>query len=263
MSGQKYKGSEVGLQLFPACSGIGNISIKLTLDAGIGEVLDQLEYSSVHFNLPRLVYLKYSESLPKQYVISNLNSVVHAHFEVGYDENELDERELCKPMLDVIKGVTNCEILFLSGLSLQALTTGDFALPVFKNLTRLKLGQRYIADWNSLLLNFLNNSPRLESLTLMQRNYGRRTDDDELDDDCLLGDQPVPSCVSSCLKVINVKNFSCLRGQTDRVVYSLEKANALEQMIIHCRQRNSEREDEILKFPKASKICSISFKDRK
>ncbi|XP_074318275.1 F-box protein At4g22280-like [Silene latifolia] len=144
---------------------------KLTLDVGIGGHLDQLNGSSIYFDLPNLVYLMYSESLPEQYDIRNLNSVVDAHFEVCFNDDEFeDPQDLCDTMLDVIVGVSNCEILYLSGQCLEALTSGDFELPVFQNLTRLKLGQGYHVSWNDVLLDFLNNSPCLESLTLVQVN---------------------------------------------------------------------------------------------
>ncbi|XP_074319210.1 F-box/LRR-repeat protein At4g14096-like isoform X5 [Silene latifolia] len=190
---------------------------KLTLDVGIGGVLDQLNGSSIRFNLLSLVYLKYSESVPEQYYISNLDSVVHGHFEVGFDGDEFEDlQDLCNTMLDVIFGVSNCEILYLSGLCLEALTSGDYKLPVFQNLTRLKLGQGYDVSWNDVLLDFLNNSLCLESLTPVQGYAGRNTDD-QLDDDCLLGDHPVRSCVSSCLKVISLMDFTSLSGETGMV----------------------------------------------
>ncbi|XP_074320288.1 F-box/LRR-repeat protein At3g58900-like [Silene latifolia] len=233
---------------------------KLTLDVGIGGVLDQVSGSSIHFNLPSLVYLKYIESLPEQYFITNLDSVVDAHFEVAFNDEEFeDQQELCDIMVDVIFGISNCEILYLSRQCLEALASGDFALPAFQNLTQLKLGQGCNVSWNHVLLRFLNKSPCLESLTLVQVNTN-----DELDDDCLFGDHPVPSCVSSCLKVINLKNFAGLKEEMGMVEYFLEKANDLEQMVIHWRKRNGasekEIEIEIEKLPRASKTSSISFK---
>ncbi|XP_074318923.1 F-box/LRR-repeat protein At3g58900-like isoform X2 [Silene latifolia] len=96
---------------------------KLTLDVGIGGVLEQLNGSSIHFNLLSLVYLKYSESVPEQYYISNLDSLVHGHFEVGFDDDEFEDlQDLCNTMLDVIFGVSNCQILYLFGQCLETLT---------------------------------------------------------------------------------------------------------------------------------------------
>ncbi|KAK9689146.1 hypothetical protein RND81_09G038300 [Saponaria officinalis] len=232
---------------------------KLTLDVGLGGILDQLNGSSIYFNLPSLVYLKYNESLPERYVVRNLRSVVDAHFEVSFNDDEFeDEQDLCDTMLELIVSVENCKFLYLSGQCLEALTSGDFVLPVFKNLTRVKLEQGYDVSWNDVLLDFLNNSPRLEVLTLVQ---GRATwNSDGRDGDFILGHHPVPSCLSSRLKVINLEYFNGFRWEIDMVKCFLENANFLEQMVIHQSERNRLKEKQILNLPKASEACSISFK---
>ncbi|KAK9689145.1 hypothetical protein RND81_09G038200 [Saponaria officinalis] len=224
---------------------------KLTLDLGLGRIREQLNDSSIYFNLPSLVYLKFDEALAQGYKIENLHSVVDAHFEMGFNEDEFgDEQDICDTMLYLIVGVKNYEFLYLSGLCLRALRRGYFRLPVFENLTRLKLEDGcFISGF--LLLDFLNRSPRLEVLTLVQGD-GRH--------DFILGDYPVPSCVSSRLKIINLEYFKGLRMGIVMVKYFLENANLLEQMVIHQSERNTEREIEILNLPKASEACSISFK---
>ncbi|KAK9689144.1 hypothetical protein RND81_09G038100 [Saponaria officinalis] len=197
---------------------------KLTLDLGLGGILEQLNESKITFNLPS-----------------------------GYNEDIFeDDQYLCDTMLSLIVGVKNCECLYLSGLCLRALTRGEFELPVFENLTRLKLHEGFGATWNDVLLEFLDSSPRLEVLTLVQ--------DDGRNDDFILGNYPVPSCVSSQLKVINLEYYTGSRMEIGMVKYFLKNANLLEQMVIHRSQSNTARETEKLNLMKASEACSISFK---
>ncbi|CAO2833516.1 unnamed protein product [Amaranthus hypochondriacus] len=234
----------------------------LTLEDGLSEPLDQLNDSMVHFDLPSLVWFNYRVGLANQYVIRNLDSVAHAQLEIGFNDDDFDdEQQLCDTILDLIEGICSCRSLNLSRQCLEALTSGNFELPIFSKLTQLELTLGIDFDWSDVLLDFLNCSPCLESLTLVQG--GKRPS--QRSGQFLLEAQDVPSCVHSHLKSINIKNFKGFKGEKKMVKYFLTNANLLEEMVIEWDQRYKEtdflaKEHEILHLPKSSLSCSISFK---
>uniref|UniRef100_A0A803LYG2 FBD domain-containing protein n=2 Tax=Chenopodium quinoa TaxID=63459 RepID=A0A803LYG2_CHEQI len=248
---------------------------RLTLESGMTGPLDQLNSSMVYLNLPSLVYFNYSDGLAEQYDFRNLSNIIEARIEICFNDDEFDDQQdLCDTILDLITGVNRCQSLNLSRQCLEALTSGDFELPIFCNLTCLDLALGHDVSWNDVLLDFLNSSPCLQSLTLEQgflrctyilQDGGDFLLDGEVDDDFLLMDEVVPPCVHSRLKFINIKEFRGFTGEMQMIMYFLANAHLLEEMVIHWDQRIRKRdsfakEKEILELPKSSTSCSIAFK---
>ncbi|XP_021758600.1 putative F-box protein At3g58950 [Chenopodium quinoa] len=231
---------------------------RLTLIDGLSGPIDQLNGSIVHIDLPKLVYFKYSQCLAERYSIRNLNSVMEAHLVVCFNDDDYDdEQDLCNAILDLITGICSCQSLYLSSQCLEALTSGDFELPIFRNMTLLDLTLGQDVSWSEVLLDFLYSSPCLESLTLAQ-------DPSLIDGKFLLKAKAVPSCVKSRLKFININDFRGYKEEIRMVKYFLDNAHGLKEMVI-CWDRRSRKGDliykakEILELPKSSKSCSIAF----
>lgn len=249
----------------------GNVCItnpllrRLTLDDGLTGPLDQLNGTVVYFDAPNLIYLKYCKCLVHRCKVRDLNALVEAYIEICFNDDDFDEPEdLCDAMLSFIVGVSNCELLYLSGQCLEALTSGEFELPIFQNLTRLELGVGCDVSWNDVLLDFLSNSPCLEYL-IFEEGLIRFGAIDYESEDCQLYDEAVPSCVESRLKVIEIKRFWGLKEEMDTVMYFLENANVLEKLELHwCLKRSARgvlsKEKEILKMYKVNDACSIAFR---
>ncbi|KNA14424.1 hypothetical protein SOVF_107330, partial [Spinacia oleracea] len=92
---------------------------RLTLELGSEGLYDQLNCSTVYFNLPSLVYFNYSECLADQYEIRDLKSVIEANINVCFNDDEFeDQQDLCDAILDLIIGIHRCQSL---NLSLQCL----------------------------------------------------------------------------------------------------------------------------------------------
>ncbi|XP_021758836.1 F-box/LRR-repeat protein At4g14103-like [Chenopodium quinoa] len=232
---------------------------RLTLDSGMTGPLDQHNSSMIYFNLPSLVYFSYSDGLAERYEFRNLSSIIEARIEICFNDDEFDDQQdLCDTILDLITGVNRCRSLNLSRQCLEALTSGEFELPIFSYLTCLDLALGHEVSWNDVLLDFLNSSPCLQSLTLEQV-------DGEVDDDFLLMEEVVPPCVYSRLRFINIKEFRGFTGEMQLIMYFLANAHLLEEMVIHWDQRIRQRdsvakEKKILELPKSSTSCSIAFK---
>ena len=81
----------------------------------------------------------------------------------------------------------------------------------------------------------------------------------------MIMDEVVPSCVKFRLKFVNVKDFRGFKGEMQMIMYFLENANVLEEMVIHWDKRRRTKkfvakEGEILELPKSSISCAIAFK---
>ncbi|KAL2943741.1 hypothetical protein RDABS01_032088 [Bienertia sinuspersici] len=237
----------------------------LTFHAGIGGPLDQLNGCTIYMDLPNLVQFNYFECLAEQYEIRNLNSVREAQVDIHFNDDEFEEQDLCDAILDLITGVYCCQSLHLSSQCLEALTSGEFELPIFRNLTQLTLALGYDVSWNDVLLDFLNSSPSLESLTLVQGFLQRWQCSQPDDDEFLIKDEEVPPCVKFRLKFINIKDFRGFKGEMQMIIYFLENANILEEMVLHWDKRKrakkfAAKEEEILELAKSSESCTIAFK---
>ncbi|XP_057519718.1 putative F-box/FBD/LRR-repeat protein At4g13965 [Amaranthus tricolor] len=206
---------------------------KLTIEDGLDGPIDQFSNCTVLLNLSKLVYFNYHVGLAKQYVIQNLNSVEQAQLEVCFNDLDYDdEQDLCDTMLELIEGIRFCRSLRLSAQCTEALTSGAFELPIFRNLIELNITLGVHVNWKDVVLDFLNCSPCLESLTLVQDGM-----DTELDGNFLLEAELV-DCVYSKLKFINIRNFQGLEGETKMLMYFLKNATNLEEMVIHWKSAN-------------------------
>ncbi|ESQ28188.1 hypothetical protein EUTSA_v10019739mg, partial [Eutrema salsugineum] len=120
-------------------------------------------HRTMSFDLPRLVYLEYSDFALSLYRQVNLDSLV----EVKLDLHLINFYNGWRPdITDLIAGLRNVEILHVSPVSADAIYTYCIrGLPLFDNLVTLSFGSKNERGWK-LLPYLLKQSPKLETLVV-------------------------------------------------------------------------------------------------
>ncbi|XP_008226392.1 PREDICTED: F-box/LRR-repeat protein At4g14103 isoform X1 [Prunus mume] len=224
----------------------------------IGEYYDYKTF--IHANTPNLEKFSFDGNVLAVFSSKNAKSLKIAknNFEglhAGSDAAELLHRHFA--------GIGNVEYLGVS-----APIFGDprivyrYRLPMLNNLKHLVLLFQSCCSWQSLI-NFLNASPNLESLTfnkhvkcLIQHNK------DELVHEWT-PPESVPICLLSHLKTVRMQRFRRQPDEMKVAEYLLKHSEVLDYMIFCTRATYLREEkklwDEVQKFPRVSQTCKIMF----
>ncbi|XP_024047183.1 putative FBD-associated F-box protein At3g60710 isoform X2 [Citrus clementina] len=147
--------------------------------------------------------------------------------------------------------------------------SGDF--PTFPNLIHLELNIEPSFGWK-LLPHFLSSSPNLKVLILKKerRRFCDRIMDDlnascdleEYNPEASIWIEPktLPSCLSSHLEEIQIKDTSGKDDELEAIRYFLKYGVVLKKFSIGFRSRSKEHlKNEILMLPRGSMTCEIDF----
>ncbi|OMO56223.1 hypothetical protein COLO4_35721 [Corchorus olitorius] len=234
------------------CVVIANIMIpslkRLYLFVPTLELLANHDYKT-NINAPYLELLQISDSASKNYSVN---------FSVSLVEAQILGR--CPFLLE---GISNVQVLKLSGETMENWHSLNSKWPTFHNLFHLELGLSHLDGWK-LLSHLLNSSPNLETLGLVEPigyggySYGFYW----------IPPDSVPVCLLECLESIEIHNFADRRCEIFLVKYMLLHAEVLEELTIHwrsdikCSKKTelvSSIQQEILNIPRRSEGCEIKF----
>ncbi|CAA7016700.1 unnamed protein product [Microthlaspi erraticum] len=182
---------------------------------------------SVTFDAPALVYFEYSDTVALKYPKVNLDSLVEAslRLKVGYD--------MVGDATNLLLGISNVQILYLSASTLEVLTFCCKAIPIFNNLTRLTIESNTEVGWESLP-NLLNNCPNLKTLVFKGLQH-KATDSCGNVCRCKAWEN-VPNCLSSspvkALK-IKLKFGGKFDSELEQIKHFLESMPHLEKLTIY------------------------------
>ncbi|KAL9310025.1 putative F-box protein [Arabidopsis thaliana] len=221
-----------------------------------GEVMQDENPISVSFNTPNLVYLMFTDAIADEYSTVNFDSLVEAHINLQMSEDQVEQTRfsdsegnmegcMVANATELIMGICNVKILYLSVYTLEVLTYCCEAIPLFNNLTHLTIESNSEVGWESVS-GLLKNSPNLETLVfkgLVHRFTDKCGDmclckpweEDEEEEE----DEETPTYLSSCpVKVLKILEFGKIyddeiEKRIDQVKHFLEKIPDIEQLILH------------------------------
>ncbi|XP_020880554.1 F-box protein At4g22280-like [Arabidopsis lyrata subsp. lyrata] len=202
------------------------------------------------FDTPNLAYLEYSDLVPREYPIMNLESLVEAKIDLGSPSGYSNP-------LNLIKGLSNVEILELSSTRIfKVFRYSDEAIPVFINLLSLSITTASRSGLK-FLPSLLEKSPKLETLVIKGPFHFNEF---EFVCGCLLGD----SCLSSCsVKVLKIAEYRGTIGELKQMRHFLEKLSCLELVKVGAyaitEKEKSRFTRYLLRAPISSK-CKIQIK---
>ncbi|VVA92988.1 unnamed protein product [Arabis nemorensis] len=198
---------------------------------------------SVTFDTPALVHFEYSDTIALKYEKLNFDSLVEAslNLRVGYEEVGIVELPDQEPLrvhamvgdaTELLMGIRNVQILYLSANTIEVLTFCCKAIPIFNNLTHLTIESNTEVGWESLP-NLLKNCPNLKTL-IFHGLLHKSTD--RCGDVCRC--KPLkdnPTCLSSSpVKVIKIRKFGEIDNNTElaQIKHFLESMPHLEQLVV-------------------------------
>ncbi|XP_010436887.1 PREDICTED: putative F-box/LRR-repeat protein At5g41840 [Camelina sativa] len=177
------------------------------------------DYVSLSLDNPNLVYLEYSDTISDKYQQVSFGSLVEASLGLRVTSDQIykplymtDSFLESKDKINVtnlLTGICNVKILYLSNDTLEVLGGCRDTIPVFNNLIRLTIKTAPDVGWKSLPA-LLKNCPHLETLVfegLHHKVTNRCVDEDG----CLCkyrSGRETRSCLSSSpVKVIKIMKF--------------------------------------------------------
>ncbi|KAH7834442.1 hypothetical protein Vadar_016068 [Vaccinium darrowii] len=202
------------------------------------------------------------------YLVKNLSHLIKANLDYDDPMTMGSHEIISKAVTDLLMGISSVQCLVLHGDFVVALHLCNLHLPMlhnvpmFHNLTSLKLDWTCFVSWQLMLL-LLEKSPRLDTLVLSSRYscFVRSGDPMEWNPP-----QTVPTCLVSHLKVIKIRGFGGNKEELKMVEYFLKSAEVLEKVIIHFPDFRAVEEKvqmdvlkKLLRLPRASKICQLEM----
>ncbi|KAG5546436.1 hypothetical protein RHGRI_018574 [Rhododendron griersonianum] len=174
------------------------------------------DFYEVSIHTPSLEVLIYDDHVATCYFWMNLNSLLRASIDVGpsdYMVEQTDDEDFQRYIQNVAELVAACcnvNLLYLSMPSMAAIHRSSYAMPIFHNLTELKLGDLNVHGWESLP-HLLESAPNLETLVFL-RGFTEH-------EGCFAKfessiSNSVPTCLSLHLRSIYFKEFN---GEQDEL----------------------------------------------
>ncbi|GKV22703.1 hypothetical protein SLEP1_g32550 [Rubroshorea leprosula] len=220
-----------------------------------------LQYSSLEIviDAPNLVYFRYSGCEANSHVFVNVQSLAGAYI---YFQRYFDDSSYLHSATDLLTGISNIRTLCLSCSTLFHFKDTDVPIPLFRNLTSLRISYCLPLGMQGLP-NLLARCDFLEILVL--ELY---TDHQPVIDELPFWDpdpwyelkESEPSCLLFGLKTIEVVSFVGDEDQMKMVGYFLESATVLENMKIQIQANLGEQfmiTEELLMLPKVSEKCRV------
>ncbi|XVF67432.1 hypothetical protein PTKIN_Ptkin10aG0120700 [Pterospermum kingtungense] len=219
------------------------LTIRYTDSDGFGH------HHRIVIDAPSLVDFKFFDLLARGFLLLNLHSLVNARLEYLFVFQDFNQVTVA----NLLKGISNVQSLSVTPDILRAFFRCNKPLPVFCNLVCLEF-----ADTEDIcegyapteFLELLESSPNLETLIFDDGAFEVLTSNPS---------EKVPSCLLSCLKVVEIYSFG---GPMKPVEYFLKNASALEKLKIEMdweMKKQDEMKMELLMLPRESKICQVEI----
>ncbi|GLT86313.1 hypothetical protein SLE2022_044580 [Rubroshorea leprosula] len=202
---------------------------------------------------PNLVYLKYNGCDQNSHVFVNVQSLSAA--DINFWES-LCPQSNPHSASDLMRGICNVETLCLTSIALCSFEKLRVPIPLFINLTHLRISQSGCIFSFLGLPNFLAQSCCLETLVLemyaheaLKWNPNPWYELRESGASCLL-----------CLKTIEVRSFVGAEDEVKMVEYFLESARVLEQLKIQIKAKPADQSkiaDALRSLPRVSQKCRV------
>ncbi|KAG7575752.1 FBD domain [Arabidopsis thaliana x Arabidopsis arenosa] len=187
-----------------------------------------------------------------------MTNVVEANIEVmSYDP------------ANILSAMTSVKRLTLRGITYS---TCQYALPVgtvFSSLVYLEILTYNEAEWLTLLMRVLKDSPNLRALKLVQLHY--ENDDEDDDRPCWSEPSSVPECVKWSLETLEWTGYDGAEELKEVIAFILRNANRLKRATIHNsseyhiseKSTDPNKKLEMLKelssLPRCSPTCQLAF----
>ncbi|XP_010512175.1 PREDICTED: F-box/LRR-repeat protein At3g59250-like isoform X1 [Camelina sativa] len=193
---------------------------------------------TVSFDTPNLVYFDYSDYIARKYPKVDFGSLVEATIDLGMTRHQYahaNYENLVGNASDLLKGICNVKILYLSASTLEVLTFCCKPVPVFNSLIHLTVETHNNVGWESLPT-LLKKCPNLETLVFdgFHHKYTIKCGDV---DGCLCKfSGEVPTCLSSSpVKALKVLRFgeTGIENQIELIKHFLETMPRLEKLTVH------------------------------
>ncbi|CAN6905260.1 unnamed protein product [Brassica oleracea var. botrytis] len=197
---------------------------------------------SFSFDTPRLVYLGYSDFIPEDYPLANLQNLSEARINISltddqverarfpneYDD-EYDDAVRLVNMAKLMSGIRNVQTLCFNSTTLEVLSLCCESMPVFNNLKVLVFysGQ---SRWQAVPV-LLKNCPHLETLCITGLlHVVTETCGDVCD--CIPREDKGRSITSCQVKRIEIEGFIGTMRETTMISHFLEYFPCLEELLI-------------------------------
>ncbi|GKV22701.1 hypothetical protein SLEP1_g32549 [Rubroshorea leprosula] len=206
---------------------------------------------------PNLVYFKYAGCEENSHLLLNMQSLAEAN--IDFQPNVLDQNNVHSASA-LTRGISNIHTLHLTSTTLFCFEELGVPIPLFPNLTNLRISFREPFLGFPGLQNFLAQSHRLEILVLELRSG------DDIDEPLKWNPDPwyeLKDSGASCLlslKTIEIRSFEGSEDEVKMVEYFLENARVLEKLEIQIWAEIERRfliSKQLLALPRASQKCRV------
>ncbi|KAI8552784.1 hypothetical protein RHMOL_Rhmol06G0294800 [Rhododendron molle] len=190
------------------------------------------DFYEVSIHTPLLEVLIYDDHVATRYLWMNLNSLLRASIDVGPSDymveraDDEDFQRYIQNVAELVAACCNVNLLYLSMPSIAAIHRSSYAMPIFHNLTELKLGDLNVHGWE-FLPHLLESAPNLETLVFL-RGFTEH-------EGCFAKfessiSNSVPTCLSLHLRSIYLKEFNGEQDELKLVHYFVNTAQVLREM---------------------------------
>ncbi|CAH8358088.1 unnamed protein product [Eruca vesicaria subsp. sativa] len=214
------------------------------------------EFDNISFDTPALTYLEYSDFVPKEYLIVNLDSLVEAKLNLCVYEEGLWQHEhgdTFNPM-NLIYGLKNVEILNLTEEVVEMFYFLNKSIPMFEKVSQLSVDLSSRC-WFSLTI-VMKKLPNLKTLIIEELHVG-----DELVCDCLSEYSFLLSC---SVEVLKINTYEGSLNDLEQIKHFLGKLSCLELVEVRTQAGSSDARLQImadlLMLPRASSKCKIQVR---
>ncbi|GLT45816.1 hypothetical protein SLA2020_196210 [Shorea laevis] len=199
-------------------------------------------------NAPILVYFSFSELELHHLVFVNMQSLCEAVIDFNF---WFDSANYAAAVNDLLAGITSVQSLQISIQTLECLQDCQAPIPLWSNMTRLKIfGLTECYDF-ACVQYFLSCSYCLETLII-----------EWLPKDWDLHFGLDVTCLSFHLKTIEILSFQAEEACMKMVEYFLSNAKVLEEMTIHIvaeKEQQLKTPKELLTLPRVSSKCRVKL----
>ncbi|CAH2063569.1 unnamed protein product [Thlaspi arvense] len=192
---------------------------------------------SVSFDTPNFVYFEYADHVAYKYEISSFDSLVQASIACTCKL----WRSLVGNATELLKRISNVQILYLFANTLEVLTFCCEPIPVFKNLIHLTVKTHWDIGWESSPA-LLKNCPNVETLVFEGLHHKNTIKCEDVDGCLCKSSEEISSFLSSSpVKILKILKFGEIsvysddkekQKQVELVKYFLDIMPNLEQMIL-------------------------------
>ncbi|KAK9057998.1 hypothetical protein SSX86_022838 [Deinandra increscens subsp. villosa] len=188
----------------------------------------------VVIDAPQLDYLRLQDGFLASYLVKNKPAIGEVRLDVGeYEEEFLEYLDEVGPTRlarfdELLNSLVNARFISVSATTIKVIFSQNWNLPVLPYLIKLELDV-HAGSW-ILLLHWLKSCPNLKVLSLIIKEKPVFVFED-LES---RGVDAVPSCLSSCVKEIEIKRLGKV-DEEEMLKYLLENAKVLDKFTVNSR----------------------------